>query len=232
MHTQALLLATPQSTSGGGGDITSNLGGWWKFDDNTGTTAADSSGNANTGSLLGTSIPTWVAPGKIGVAMLNFGGTGYVGCGAGATLDGTAYTLAAWIRASSFANSYNLVIGCAGAKYRQLFVKSNGKLAAYFNPSGGNTFYDGTGANTLSTSTWYHLAMTYSASTGLIGYVNAGVDGTAAANGAMQTGGGGDTTISIDLGTPNRFCNGDLDDVRLYTRALTATDITTLYNYT
>ena len=33
--------------------------GWWKFDDATGTTAADSSGNGYNGTINGT--PTWVA---------------------------------------------------------------------------------------------------------------------------------------------------------------------------
>ena len=32
---------------------------WWKFDDGTGTSAKDASSNANTGTLGGTTVPTW-----------------------------------------------------------------------------------------------------------------------------------------------------------------------------
>jgi hypothetical protein len=48
-----------------------DLVGWWKFDEGSGTTAYDSSGNGNDGTLIGN--PQWVA-GKIGGA-LEFNGT-------------------------------------------------------------------------------------------------------------------------------------------------------------
>jgi len=47
-------------------DITTGLVGHWKFDEVSGTTATDSSGNNNAGTL--TNGPTWTA-GKIGGAL-------------------------------------------------------------------------------------------------------------------------------------------------------------------
>lgn len=224
-----------QNISGGGGDITTGLVGWWKFDDGSGTTAADSSGQGNTGTLSGSSIPTWVAPGKIGSSMLNFAGSGYVDCGTNLTLDPTAITLSAWVRPSSLPNSYNTVISrfatFAGLfSYSSIFVKSSGKLAMYVR--GNNDIsYDGSGTNTLSTNVWNQIVLTYDATNGLVGYVNASVDGTAASNGNLSQ---ILATISIgtDLNTAGRDWNGDLDDVRFYNRALTQIDVTTLYNYT
>src|SRR5207248_10131144 len=58
--------ATPSSA----GDVTTGLAGNWRFDENTGTTAADSSGNNNTGTLVNS--PTWFSPGRIGVSALSF----------------------------------------------------------------------------------------------------------------------------------------------------------------
>ncbi|MHC4629273.1 MAG: LamG domain-containing protein, partial [Planctomycetota bacterium] len=53
------------------GTARGELIGWWKFDEGSGTTAYDSSGNGNDGTLIGN--PQWVA-GKIGGA-LDFNGT-------------------------------------------------------------------------------------------------------------------------------------------------------------
>ena len=50
------------------------LVGWWTFDETTGNTAKDSSGQANDGRIVG--APQWV-PGKIGGA-LEFNGSTYV----------------------------------------------------------------------------------------------------------------------------------------------------------
>jgi hypothetical protein len=55
-----------------------DLVGWWRLDEGTGTTAYDSSGNGNDGTILGN--PQWVA-GKVGGA-LDFDGNGdYIDCG-------------------------------------------------------------------------------------------------------------------------------------------------------
>ena len=54
---------------------TSNLVGWWKFDDGSGTTAVDSSGNSHTATLV--NGISWVT-GKIGDAVSANGVNQYV----------------------------------------------------------------------------------------------------------------------------------------------------------
>src|SRR4029077_6617062 len=39
----------------------SGLAGWWKMDDASGTAVADSSGNADAGTLSGSPLPMWTA---------------------------------------------------------------------------------------------------------------------------------------------------------------------------
>ena len=51
------------------------LVGWWKFDDGSGTTARDWSGQGNTGTLVNS--PTWVV-GKIGGALSFNGSNQYI----------------------------------------------------------------------------------------------------------------------------------------------------------
>ncbi|MCI0749135.1 MAG: Ig-like domain-containing protein, partial [Nevskiales bacterium] len=72
------------------------LVGHWKFDEGSGTTASDSSGNGNTGTLNG---PVWV-PGAIGRALSFDGINDYVSIpGFNATL--LPATLTAWIKADA-----------------------------------------------------------------------------------------------------------------------------------
>src|SRR3989338_1965645 len=65
IHQLSILLGSPAQAQ------TSGLVGYWTFDEGAGTTANDSSGNNNTGTL--TNGPTWTT-GKIGQA-LNFDGS-------------------------------------------------------------------------------------------------------------------------------------------------------------
>ncbi len=142
---------------------------------------------------------------------------------------GIAFTLSAWVKATSFPNSYNAIIGyIAGVGHTMdLFVKSNGKLACYLQATA-QVSYDGTGSNTLSTGTWYYITMTYSTSDGLKGKVNASSDGTAAANGDSES------QLHIVIGddplTTGRNWNGVIDEPRIATVVRSDDWITTEYN--
>lgn len=142
---------------------------------------------------------------------------------------GTALTLSAWVKATSFPNAYNATIALTGGtKAAEILVKSTGKLTCFVSATT-DKVYDGTGSNTLSTGTWYLLHMTYDSTNGLIGYVNAGSDGTATANGNAST---SPSVVGIgeDIQTAGRRWNGSLDEVRTASVARSANWITTEYN--
>lgn len=215
-------------------DITTGLVAYYTFDDGSGTTAADSAGT-NTGTLSGSTIPTWVG-GKIGAHALAFNGsTAYVNVPDATALNPTAITVSAWVNFTSFGSSYNAIVSkvtAGGGAYYQLFVKSNGTLAVYMTGSSGAIDYDGTGSHTLTLNTWYHIAFTYDSSTGLIGYVNGVQDATVGASGTLTAPTGVPLTISNDTNTAGRFAAASIDDVRIYNRAFTSSDITQLFNFT
>jgi hypothetical protein len=80
-------------------DITTGLVGQWKFDESSGsTTAADSSGSGNTGTLTNMATSTAWVSGQIGNA-LEFDGTNdYVNAGSASNLDDlSVMTVSAWI---------------------------------------------------------------------------------------------------------------------------------------
>ncbi len=51
--------------------VDENTVAYWKFNEGSGTTAADSSGNSNNGTLSGTTVPTWVSGGTCSGGSMN-----------------------------------------------------------------------------------------------------------------------------------------------------------------
>lgn len=149
------------------------------------------------------------------------GSSQYLDCGSNLRLSPTAITVSAWVNGSAFTNAYNAIVSRAqsGTQFYQYFVKSTGKIAVYVNGSVASSSYDGTGTYTLSTGTWYRVTFTYDSVAGLKGYVNGRLDGSAAANGALNLV-TANTAIGADLFTPPRWWTGSIDDVAIWNRAL------------
>ena len=129
-------------------DITTGLVGHWKFDETTGATANDSSGNNNTGTL--TNGPTWNA-GKIGGA-LSFDGVDdfvrgpVISSGTSLDMTGRSWAMSAWVQwngssytrgIATFNDSQNHVSGLQnhnsanGGKHRfNVYTGTAGTLSA------------------------------------------------------------------------------------------------------
>lgn len=83
---------------------------------------------------------------------------------------------------------------------------------------------------TLNTGQWYHIAVIRNAGTSQC-YVNATAQGGTSASapnvpGSFCTIGAG----QVAAGTASKFVNGKIDDVRLYERAISTTELTQIYN--
>ena len=211
--------------------------GNWRFDEGTGTTAYDSSGNNNNGTLTNMDNADWVA-GKYGTA-LDFDGTDdYVDVGESTVFDisGTnSITMSAWVKIDAFPSTASKLscismIGETGqdssAFDKGLCLDDNNKAVFYF--------FDGaqkrtTGATTLSTGTWYHILGQYDGTQGLI-YVNGVLDGTLAGSSTYDF-----TTPQLVFsyyhsGDFDQYFNGIMDDFRIYDYARTAAEIRLDYN--
>jgi hypothetical protein len=109
-----LLLNPPRAHA----DITSNLVGHWTFDEGSGTTANDTSGQGNTGTFGGSPAPTWTS-GKIGSGALNFTRNGeYVDMGNTSSLSITTGTVSAWVKTADNNGGYYLVSKVDGSNDR------------------------------------------------------------------------------------------------------------------
>ena len=210
--------------------LQSGLLGWWTFDGKdtnwqTGKTF-DRSGNNLTGQMIGLSTTTSPAPGKLGQS-LNFAAN-YVDLGTNSSLSiaNTPWTFSSWIlfNATTTVNNYVFYEGdiLAGKNF---YVRRVGNyLFGYRNSAG--TFMD-YAVSTPYMGKWTQLTWVADGANNLALYIN----GALASTTYMSTG----TSVQFrTLGcgsTPvGPVClAGNLDDVRVYTRALSPAEIRELY---
>jgi len=199
--------------------VVSGLIGYWKFDEGSGVIANDSSGNNNLGTLAGS--PTWVSPGKMGAAALLFNSANLqsVSVSDSPSLDPVGgLSITAWIEAGNWSGNRRIVQkGDSDDQYRLLV-------------EGGVFKFDLTGVGTLTcalppTGSYVHVAGTWNGSTMAI-YFNGALKASLAATGSNTN-----TTDSLTIGgkngsgTAGDYFQGDLDDVRVYNRGLSASEI-------
>jgi hypothetical protein len=193
------------------GTANADLVGHWKFDEGSGTTAKDSSGNGGDGAFTGD--PQWVT-GKLGGA-LEFDGDDWVDCGD--ILDITAeLSIACWINPAGLDGDNGWV-----ARWDNYAFKSNGTSMRFTTPG----VLDYTAGNTtLVIGEWQHVAITFvpSQTEGAIFYLQ-GVE----AQRMDSTGygpGAGPLAIANNRWA-DQFYEGMMDDVQVYDHILTAEEV-------
>ena len=199
---------------------------YWKLDDGSGTLAADSSGNGFNGTLV--NGPAWVA-GRIGQGLSFDGVDDYVDVPSAPALDTFPLTLAAWVKTTDTGlhGVVNKYLPASLNGY-QVFI-NGGSLCAWYFRDASNYVWDGTGC-TLATpgftdGAWHHVAFVVDAAGGRL-YVD-GVQ--KAARAWTGTAGATSTTAGLSLarypGSAAPYFPGALDEVRLYNRALSASEV-------
>ena len=196
-------------------DLSSALLAHYRFDETSGTTAADSSGNNNTATL--TNGPTWIPSEK----SLDFDGTDdYVQT---PVPSGTTRTLSAWVRPLTTMNGGNIysvfdsdVPGAYGTGWGVL----NGNFQVILD----DEFWDTGVAATLSQ--WQLATLTFDAAQARF-YVN----GVLVATHDYTQGYAEATTYKIGQSNANGTTfNGSIRDARIYNRAIYALEAMEIYN--
>ena len=191
------------------------------FGENTGTTAADSSGNGRNI----TSVPGWAASQSgHGTAMSR----STAGTGGQFTLaaDLTEWTMMFWVRVRT-TGTWASIVEQPFFGVGELFIEVNGLALDVYHrwiASGGD--YSIT-SGTLTAATWTHLAYTYNATTNVGRVViNGTTNGTSTADNALLKTGG---TYYIG-GSPSQPGNMDVDDFRLFNVGMTDGEIAAVMN--
>jgi hypothetical protein len=191
--------------------------GLWKLDEGSGTIAGDSSGNGNHGTIYGSA--TWTT-GKSGNALDFDGVDDYVDVG---DIDLTdAFTISAWINISSI--DKNMIVGKSYSTY-QFYAKPTGRIVFQRNSSTPINFNAG-----IVTDTWYHVAVTFNTTYGTVLYLDGSVVDTDSDT-SITNENNVITKIGANSWTAHNFFNGTIDDVRIYNRVLSASEVLDLYNY-
>ncbi|MGH8370786.1 MAG: LamG-like jellyroll fold domain-containing protein, partial [Gammaproteobacteria bacterium] len=222
---------TTASSGSGSGGLPKPIG-YWKLDEGSGATINDSSGHGHVGSLLGS--PTWTN-GVIGDALALDGTDDYVSIPTTGSLNIYPLSISFWVKTSSTSGLHGLVNKYYPSSMNgyQVFM-NNGNLCAWYFRDSSDYVWDGSGC-TLSTAgiadnQWHLVVFTVNSSGGHL-YI----DGVRTANHSWTgTPGADSSNQALEFGsypgTTQPYLAGTLDDVNLFNKALSAQQVTTLYN--
>ena len=203
------------------GTTNAGLLAYWTFDEGTGTTAYDYSGDANTGVVAGAA---WVG-GMIDSALSFDGETTQVTVSNSPSLNPlNGITIAAWVNAGDWENTPRILEKGNSDDQYGLLINGLGQLEFLLSGVTNGTLV----ATPPSDSAWHHLAGTYDGS-----LMSLYIDGQLTA----QQSASGSLAVTIDPLVIGNKLNGSLffryygilDDVRIYGSALSASQIAQLY---
>ncbi len=193
----------------------------YSFNEGSGTTVSDSSGNGNNGTISGA---TWTTSGKYGSALSFNGRSSRVIINDSASLHlSSGMTLEAWVSSTSVPASWEDVI----YKQNDIYFLEAGSGVSKHPPAIGATFASHgdqylAGVSSLAANTWTHLAATYDGTTLLL-YVNGVQVASRAVSDSITS-----STQALQIGGDaayGQYFTGIIDEVRVYNLAITAAEI-------
>src|SRR5215467_1609285 len=200
---------------------TTGLVAAYGFDEGSGTTVTDASGNGNNGTIT---YATWATAGKFGKALSFNGSNARVTIPDAASLHlTTGMTLEAWVNPSTVNANYRDVIYKGNDNY-YLEATSSHSSRPDAGMIAGGTYADAFGTAALTRSAWSFLTETYDGST-LRLYVNGTLVASTAHTGTIAT-----STNPLQIGGDSiygQYFAGLIDNVRIYNVAITAAQIQT-----
>ncbi|MEA2696950.1 MAG: hypothetical protein QOI66_1221 [Myxococcales bacterium] len=216
--------------------INDGLLAYWKLDESA-STAADSSGWARTATWAGSTTSSATVPGTT-----NFTDSHSISL-ASATNDRASFaspaispiTIAGWVNSTSRNSTYPRIVDMPA--YQLSFAQAglpaaeNPNSVAWTGATTGNAAQWRTPTNSITDGAWYHIAVTFTAADVPTIYIN-GVNQTltmysvAVSGSPISNVGTGYIGNKSDL---SRGWTGLIDDLRIYNRILSASEINSLY---
>lgn len=201
----------------------------YKFDEESGTTATDSSGLNNNAKLNGGAV--W-AEGQNGNAVSLDGKSGYVSMPTGILSNVNDVTISAWVKLNSL-NQWARIwdFGTGTNSYMFLTPQSSENKLRFAISISGYTNEEQLNAPLLETGIWKHITVTLSGNTGIL-YVD-GLEVARNENMTLNPTSLGSTTqnyIGKSQFDNDPYLNGLVDDLRIFNKALDADEVKALFD--
>jgi hypothetical protein len=211
------------------GAVITGLVGYWKLDEGK-SPIADSSGSGNSGTLFNS--PTWTTGPTLGFAnpnaMVLNGTNQYASLGNPAALNLSGQiTMAAWVKIGSTSGNERNIVAHGYDANNEVFLRIDAgsyQVGSYVNPTNYFTSYAIPGGDV---GAWVHLAGVYDGTTWRLYRNGVQVSSSVQAVGAVTVTTG--WAIGARGDGTSRWFAGGIDDVRIYKRALSATEIADLH---
>lgn len=205
--------------------------GYWPFDEGSGSSVLDVSGNGNSGQINGA---TWTG-GRVGKALSFNGSSNTVDIHRSVVSTSASFSVAAWVQVANL-NAFHTAVSQDGNNISGFFLQTTPGAGGQFafslvnSDSTSGTTIRATSSFTPALNTWYHLVGVYDASSGQSRlYVNGVLQSTQSVPAPWSA--SGETVIGRGKwnGGATDFWSGLIDDVRIYNRALSNQDASNLY---
>ena len=214
-------------------DLQKGLVGYWNFGAGSTTTLTpDRTPNNNDGNVTGATISGITDRKGQSDKAYTFNGTSdNISITHNAVFNVSSITVSAWIKPTTLTGSSTIIgkkYSGGGARTWELMYDLNGKLYWFISTDSQTILLDEAASATqaIVTGNWYYVVGTYSGGVSFL-YINGVQVGTDTGGGTLDTN-TLDILIAKNYSTPD-YSDGVIDDVRIYNRALSATEVLALY---
>jgi beta-galactosidase len=179
----------------------------------------DATGNFNASIASGSGTLAYINPGHIGQSVDFDGASGLTCANSGGInlIDGG--TVSAWIKSSSETDAYACVVAKGVTAWRLIRGNLDNTMWFHFNPADGSTEFQANGTKSVLDGQWHHVMGIYDGSYIRL-YVDGQLDASAAITKTLRT-----SADAVYIGSrvgrlSDRSWNGQIDEVRIYSRAM------------
>jgi hypothetical protein len=217
----------PVDAAGDSASVDLGLVALYLFDETGGTSAADSSGNGNTATLMGGAT---FSSGLQNNALTLSGNGQYVSLPAGVLNALTSFSVSAWINQSASPVWARVFDFGTGTNAYMFLTPNSGAGLRFAITTMGAAREQQINATTVAAGSWQQVAVTLSGNTGIL-YIN-GAEVGRTTNMTLNPSSIGSTTqrwIGRSEYAADPYFAGKMDNFRVYSRALSAAEVQTLY---
>lgn len=204
-----------------GGLVSVGLVALYPFDESSGATSADTSGNGHTASMNGAGF----SPGLRGNAATMDGNSQYVSVPSGILAGLTSYSICAWSKFKSVRNLTRMFDFGTGTNSYLMFDPFNGAISRFsitLTGRPGEQVLDGPVA---TTGTWQHFAITRTGTTTTLYVDGANVARAPISLSPADLGVTTQNWLGRGRQNNNLYLDGQIDQFRIYSRGLSAAEV-------